>query len=140
MAKQSVPERQIISLTEWLKSQDTGEPFSWASRNCCTFVGDWVRNLTGVDPSSSYDKPDGPVSARRILGDCEEAWTKALQTEPFDGWMAQAGDIVMAESEGNGVGYVMGVCTGRRIVSLSETGALFQFPILLAVKAWRIPA
>jgi hypothetical protein len=84
--------------------------------------------------------PNGPLEARRLVDDCESLCTKALGVQPFDGWMAQSGDVVMCESDGNGIGYVMGVCTGRRIASLSETGSVIQLPVLLAKKAWRIPA
>lgn len=96
--------------------------FDWQSNNCCHFASNWVRSITGRDIMSTLAATHNPVEAAEMkesLGGLKEAVTKYLG-EPRSGDI-RTGDIALLKLMDV---EVLGICTGNKVVCLSEGGML----------------
>lgn len=135
-------------LTHYLAGYRPGQPWDWASANCCHFAARWVQLVTGRDPMDGLaPTPDARCALRlvRELGGLESAWTARLGAAPVAPSLAQLGDVVLLPTPGAGtagpdagVGHLVGICGGRTSVFRGGDGALVFLPTMDSVAAWRL--
>lgn len=119
------------------KSRDV---FEWGRNDCCLFIADWVKVLSGVDYAAEYrGKYNTALSAMRFVGNCglcsfiEGIVSRAGFVE-VKSLYAQRGDICVIDN-GNRRDAAGIVCAGR-VAALSTKGIVFV-PISSIRKAWR---
>ena len=131
---------------------ERAEPFSWATHNCCHFAAGWVHQATGRDTMQGFGATPHLRAARRELerfvGSLQAAVSEALGQAPIEPALARTGDVLMlttaalplvAASASGGIGFVLGLCSGRHAVLQMADGALLFAPVLSARAAWRLP-
>lgn len=131
-------------LTQYLAAY-ADQRWDWASANCCHFAARWVHAISGRNPMDGLAPTPDARAARRLvraLGGLEAAWTSQLGAAPMAPAMAQLGDVVMMPTPaalpgGEGVGHLVGICTGRTAVFRAD-GAMVFLPVLDCTAAWRV--
>src|SRR4051812_23750010 len=77
-------------------------PFSWGEHDCCLWVGDCIRAMTGEDPAAeyrgTYDSAVGAIRRMREVDGVRSPHELALKRlGPTKAWQfARAGDVVAA--------------------------------------------
>ena len=118
-------------------------PFKWGTHDCCLFVADWVKELTGSDLATAFrSKYDSEFSADRLLAQhkgLEELVDWVFTTtghNPIPPLSIRRGDVGTVQTdEFNGPS--LGVCVGHRIALVGKTGLTF-YPMTQTRRAWRI--
>jgi hypothetical protein len=115
-----------------------GAPFAWGKHDCCQFVRDALRTLTGRDISiKSYDTERGAVRALHALGGYDGAMA-AYEAKPLASpLLAQRGDVVLVEVLGLFDG-ALALCTGIAAHAVCADG-LEAVPQAQWLRAWRVP-
>lgn len=110
-------------------------PFAWGSNDCCSFAGDCLLAITGVDPGVGHRDYDDAIGGARALesfggvggvGD-------ALFGAPVPPLLARVGDIGMVTLDGRDS---LAVCNGETWVGVGLEG-LVPMPLEAASRAWR---
>ena len=113
--------------------------FSWVKCNCVLFSADAVKVQTGKDYAKAYR---GIKTKRGMLakigreygGDVSKAAT-AMLGEPINVRLAKRGDVVAAVIKGENV---LGICTGKMAVFISEDEGLIHIHTAKCINAWAI--
>lgn len=122
-------------------ARSAATPFAWGGHNCLTWLGDWMLDLTGVDPIA--DLRDACSDRRTALALLARAGgLKALvgQRAALAGLpetdAPEAGDIGVVRIAGlDGRELAGGICTGPRWAVLGVAGLIVgPLPV---VCAWR---
>lgn len=83
--------------------------FRWGTNDCCIVAADWVLEATGVDPAATWRGYASEAEAQAIIeraGGMRELVSLPERATPR---LAQRGDVVLAEHEGQ---QVFGVVVG----------------------------
>lgn len=119
-------------------SSHANRPFAWGTHDCCQFVRDALRLMTGRDIAiPRYRTERGAVRALELLGGYEGAMA-AYGAQPLPGpLLAQRGDVVMVKVDGLFEG-ALAICTGIAAHSVGP-GGLEAAPQSQWLRAWRVP-
>lgn len=143
---------RVPSLAEQLGdflAESLGQPFTWATSNCCHFAAQWVERATGSSPMAGLPATTSALDAMRLVrelgGTLEAAWTRQLGREPIAPAFAQLGDVVLLplvleEEAERPTGQAVGVCVGAQAVVMTSDGFHSYLPMSSAVAAWRLKA
>lgn len=118
--------------------------FDWPTANCCHFVSKWVHVVMKRDPMAGLRTTVSAFDAKRLIvelgGSLEAAWTKCLGIDPIPATFAQVGDVMLVPGDGlsEGVGELVGICAGRSVLCVANTGDVVQIEVSRATKAWRL--
>ncbi len=116
------------------------QPFVWGENDCCLFAADCIRAITGVDLAKPYRIYTSQAQALRMLhkrggvvgiADTVAAKYNIPEIQPLT---AQRGDVCLFDI---GRGDTLGIVAGEHIFAPGAIG-LIGFPILQAVRTWRI--
>ena len=120
-------------------------PFAWGTNDCCLFVADCIRAMTGTDLGASFrGKYDDPASAMALIafatdGGGVEQLVEQLCRENDMGEVevayAQRGDIALHDVE---AGPAAGIIYGDGALYLSEALGLVAVPRASIRRAWRV--
>lgn len=120
---------QTALRTTWLAH--LGEPTVWGVLDCCQFVREYVRNLTGRDYGAdlSYQSEREGMAIIASHGDLP-GLLRAILGEPNE---PQLGDVVVAQiGEGS---FAAGVWQGQYVVGVHPTEGVVRFRAKI-VGAW----
>ena len=132
---------QIHQLLAEYLGRRSAAPFDWANANCFHFAGNWVELVEGQNPMAELPRWDSEVEALDLLnsmGGFDAAVTKTLAREPVASSLAQLGDIVKLPLPGGRAS--MGICNGRTLIAIVESGAVVDLPMPQDSVAWRVGA
>ncbi len=116
------------------------KPFVWGENDCCLFAMDCVGAITGIDLAKPYRGYKTQIQALRMLNknggvagiaDSVAAQYNIPEVPPLT---AQRGDVCLFDI---GRGDTLGIVAGEYIFAPGAEG-LIGFPILQAVRTWRI--
>lgn len=116
------------------------KPFVWGQNDCCLFAMDCVMAITGEDLAAPYRGYQSQMQAVRMLhkngGVAGIANAVALKygIQEIAPAMAGRGDVCLFDI---GRGDTLGIRAGGHIFAPGRDG-LIGFPILQALRAWRI--
>lgn len=119
---------------------DRQKPFVWGKNDCCLFAADCVEMITGFDLAKDYRSYKTKAGALRMLkkyggvAGIAEVIAKQHGIPEIPPLNAQRGDVCLFDI---GRGDTLGVVAGEHIFAPGQDG-LIGFPILQAVRAWRI--
>ena len=110
-------------------------PFAWGPNDCCTFAGDCVLALTGIDPGAGHRDYSDAIGAARSLaefgGVCGVG--DALFGAVVPPLMARVGDVGMVRNDERDC---LAVCNGETWLAPGLAG-LVALPLEAASHAWR---
>jgi len=123
--------------------------FAWGQFDCCLFAADAIQAMTGIDIAAEFrGKYHDQASAFELIktvtggSTVADAAAYCANQHGLPEWkyplMAQRGDLVVFENDGNLIAGVVHL-SGRHVVSVSESG-LIKAPITAVQRAWHIPA
>jgi hypothetical protein len=111
------------------------EPFAWGKQDCCLFVCDAIKAITGHDPAADLRGYSTEREAMRILrahgGVRGLADTRAGAAVPL--LAAQVGDVGLLPLDGRDT---LALCGGAHWMAPGAAG-LVALPLDAAVAAWR---
>ena len=116
-------------------------PFVWGHWDCCLFVAEVTRAMTGEDIAALYR---GKYKSRRgayallkriVGGGVHEAAVRAFGAPLAYPLTARRGDAVLLDTPD---GDALGICAGPRILVPRPGEGLAAFPIAAARAAWRV--
>ena len=116
------------------------QPFIWGKNDCCLFAAHCVEIITGVDLVGDYRSYKTKAEALRLLkkyggvAGIAEAIAKEQGIPKVSALHAQRGDVCLFDI---GRGDTLGIVAGEHIFAPGPKG-LIGFPVLQAVRAWRI--
>lgn len=123
-------------------------PFVWGEHDCCLWICDCIKVMTGVDIAEpyrgQYENAFGAIKQMRLIDNVKTVHSLALKrigpTKPWQ--FAKTGDIVAANLPNLGVGEMdgtgclsLGVCFGNSAYFVGPDG-LFQIPIKMVEHAY----
>lgn len=112
------------------------EPFVWGKNDCCLWVADIVKAMTGKDFAEGmrgkYSTIEEAVEIYNGFSLLE--YINTILENRISINFAQRGDVVMAKFP---VGETLGICIGGMAAFKTLTG-LIQIPMLNCDHAWRI--
>lgn len=110
-------------------------PFAWGANDCCSFAGDCVQALTGVDAAATLRGHATAKQAYRALqqhggvaGIATAAWG-----QPIPAAFAQVGDVVLTKA---GKRDMLAVCNGGTALAPGAHG-LVSVSMADATLCWR---
>lgn len=111
----------------------------WGAHDCCQFVRQGLRELTGLDPARGwklgrYRTPRGAARVLTRLGGIAQIPVKA-GLQPIPVARAQRGDVMLCTVAGQPA---LGLCLGPHTAGPGATGLVFV-PTLNCAAAWRLP-
>lgn len=122
------------------------KPFAWGVNDCCLYVADVIKAMTGEDLAEDFrGKYGNEIEAMRFLAglgyrDVEELASSRLpeivdrEHKPAPS-LARRGDVVsMADGAGN---FFITICDGRTAVGPTKQG-INHNPMSAARRAWRV--
>lgn len=115
--------------------------FVWGESDCCLFVADAVKAMTGTDFAAryrgKYKTRRGAMSLLKKIdgGGVQEAAARALGAPLAHRLTARRGDVALIDTPD---GDALGICTGCWIVVPRPDEGLASFPIGAARLAWRV--
>lgn len=109
-------------------------PFAWGTNDCCTFAGDCVLAMTGVDTMPDLRTHRTAAEAAEVLRGVSIRKLVDERLTRIDPVMAAVGDIGLV-STGNGPG--LAVCMGLHW-TLPGPAGLVTLPPDAARTAWRV--
>lgn len=126
-------------------------PFEWGKRDCCLFVCDGLRTITGLDPAAKMfrGKYRDATGAARLLkkhGGVEAVAKKicrGLEWPEVRVALAQRGDVVLLDVDASGRPAVgadqgaLGLCVGRESVFMGIAGQQ-RLPTSQCRRAWAV--
>lgn len=83
--------------------------FRWGENDCALFAADWVLEATGVDPAAQWRGYASEAEAQAIIDAAGGMRSLVSLPERATTGLAQRGDVVLAEHEGQ---QVFGVVVG----------------------------
>jgi hypothetical protein len=126
-------------LNQYLSDID-GKPFVWGNHDCCLFVANYLKMITGVDYAAEYrGKYTTAVGAARALkrhggGDVLSMMnSKFISIRPS---FAQRCGMVCYEFDG--MGNTVGLCVGEKSAFVALSGDIVYVPTLDCHSAWRV--
>ena len=119
-------------------SQYKAVEFVWGKSDCCMFACDVVKATVGIDPAESYrgkyDSKEGAYNCLNEIGSIEHAFDKHFNRIDFN--VAKRGDVVLHESDGDGV--ILSVVWSSGLVTMSRTGCKLITDNVKPIAVWRI--
>lgn len=115
--------------------------FVWGEFDCCLFVADAVKAMTGTDIAiryrGKYKSKRGAMALLRKLdgGGVQEAATRAFGAPLTYRLTARRGDVALVDTPD---GDALGICTGPWIVVPRPDEGLVALPLGAARMAWRV--
>jgi Domain of unknown function (DUF6950) len=115
--------KRKINWQQCLNDQVTAaieRPFLWGQHDCCTFSGDVVKAMTGIDPMAEYRGAySDEEGARAALEDIGKGTLYRTLQSIFGGARhastAGRGDLVyITRAEGSTMGPSVGICLGEK--------------------------
>jgi len=133
-----------------LLSQYNGCEFNYGTLDCCLFVGDVVKEITGVDLVSDFrgkyhdleslrdflQKKQGSTDHIKLIAKLLTSQGVNKQKPVF----AKRGDVVVIRQiNDNEINYILGIIhlNGKDVVAMQHSG-LGYYPISMITKAWEI--
>lgn len=104
-------------------------PFAWGTNDCCTFAGDCLLAMTGMDPISqlrgAYLDDVGAMRTLKELGGLQDAVTHMLGVQPTldPRDIKRGGLLLVTDIKGRAA---IAVCIGERGVMPGEDGITFK--------------
>ena len=123
-------------------SSNTEKPFKWGKWDCCIFVIEAVKAITGksIVEVSWTNKLEALFFIKENGKTINSATTKFLKKaglKTIEKNFITAGDVVLLKDVHNNSEKIMGICTGNLIACVSEEGISYR-ENQSAVKVWRI--
>tara|TARA_R110000751_G_scaffold10671_2_gene38647 strand:- start:2565 stop:2999 length:435 start_codon:yes stop_codon:yes gene_type:complete len=124
-----------------------GEPFDWATHNCCTLSAELFEATTGQSSRAFF--PDLSAKTKREsfrelvkfskggLVPAGDKMAEKFGMEKIPPLMAQRGDPVVADFDGEILMATVGF-DGRSLVVITPKDGLTYLPVNYAIAAWRI--
>lgn len=137
---------QIKRLSDWPErlagkiNASRNQPFVWGENDCCLFAMDCVNAITGVDLAKPYRGYSTQIQALRMLNKnggvagIADVVAEKYNIPEIQPLKAQRGDVCLFDI---GRGDTLGIVAGEHIFAPGADG-LIGFPILQAVRTWRI--
>lgn len=111
--------------------------FNMKRHNCALFVGNWVKEATGLDRTKKYKR----LSKAEMIRLYEErgGWQGEMESfAEIHPKKAQRGDVALMNIETlDGCDTAPGIVMDGRVAVLGERGIVF-YPIERAIMAWRV--
>jgi len=125
-----------------LEKYETVE-FAWGEMDCCLFVADVIRDMTGHDYAASWRGRYGSeTGALRMIAEYGSLVALASsvfgEIKPF--WAVRAGDPVLLSRgvvEQDRINQALGIFDGDQIAYLTDCG-LDRAPVTAAVGCWHV--
>jgi hypothetical protein len=137
---------------KWAAALDTliharaATPFSWGDNDCCLFVGDAVKEMTGTDIAAEFrGKYTDAAGANAVI----QATVKSANVADIAAYVAnlndmaevrplqaQRGDMVVLDG-GGGLALAIVSLDGLTATGVGESG-LMRVPLKRVVRAWRV--
>lgn len=113
-----------------------GKSFRWGQHDCCLFVADTVRAITGYDFAADLRGYETQTGAYRRVAEFGsiEALVSHLVGPHKAAAFAGRGDVVLAELD---QGPTLGICLGNQCAFVGEHGLTF-YPRTVASHAWSV--
>lgn len=133
MRPQSMGERLSTFLAQ------PAAPFDWAGGSCAHWAAAWVLHATGVQVAlPAFDSPREALRAIEVAGGMAPAVDAALGVVAKPAGWAQIGDLVLYQTDGQGVGWALGICNGMVSAVRDESGSVVFLPTLQAAACWSL--
>jgi len=116
-------------------------PFAWGSHDCCMFVCDGVRRMTGLELHSgipTYGTESEAAGVLEPFGGLENMVAQRCHENGFDevnpATFAQRGDVVLFDNSGKPA---PGICVGVEAAFAGRQGLVFH-ALAECRRAWRV--
>lgn len=114
-------------------------PFEWGQNDCCSFAGDAVQLMTGVDPMRElrgrYTTERGAQRLIKQSGGLGPLVCHYLGAPMESPLAVSRGDVVMLPVSEAGPG--LGICVGSEVAAAGVTGVIL-LDISAALCAWKV--